>query len=47
MDPLQESAAYQLLGDGPQVVIQDHDVITVPANAATDVQENLVQEQHD
>ena len=39
----EEVAAHNLLGDRLQIVGEDHDVIAVPADAAADVQQDLVE----
>ena len=36
-------AADDLLGDGAQLVRQNHDVVAVPAHAAADVQQDFVE----
>ena len=43
MDAAEEVAADELLGDGLEVVGEDHHVVAVPAHAAADVQQDLVE----
>ena len=41
VDAVEEVAADEFLGDGQQVVVEDDDVVAVPADAAADVEQDL------
>jgi hypothetical protein len=43
----EEAAADELLGDGLEIVAEDHHMVAVPPNAAADVKQDLREEHQD
>ncbi len=47
MNAVERISADNFLGDGLQVIVERHHMVAIPAHAAADVQENLIQVEQD